>query len=113
VVAAELEAGGVTALFVLAASGEPDEHAFNQITKKTITASPPRATVFHQSRGSLLYSVSIVLLLFLQLPGRRIPLTAEASGAFHLSLFRISPHRNGPLRETLFSELTGSLPAQW
>jgi len=38
-------------LFVFDAFGEPDEHAFNQIIKKTISANPPSA-LFSQPRDS-------------------------------------------------------------
>src|SRR5467141_3102066 len=82
-VIAALEETGATVLFVLLA-GEADEHAFIQIIKKAITATTPRVTVFHQSRGCLLLSiVFMVFLLFLQ-TSVNLP-----SGSFALRKFSI------------------------
>src|ERR1700741_3888439 len=65
-VTVELLVGDVAALFaalfVLAVSGERDVHAPIQIIKNRITTNRPRAAVFHQSCGSLLNTLSIVLL---------------------------------------------------
>src|SRR5438132_12373469 len=98
-VTAALEEAGVTALFVLA-PGEADEHAFIQIIKKAITATTPRMTVFHQSRGCVLLNiVFMVFLLFLQLPVN-LPSgslragsaqSSNASAALHTASFRAPP----------------------
>ena len=75
-VAVGLLVGDVAALFVLAVSGERDVHASIQIIKNTITTTRPRAAVFHQSCGSLLNTLSIVLLP-----------SSFNSAAFYFSLF--------------------------
>src|SRR5258708_4562412 len=102
-VLAELAVRGVTALFVLAAPCEPDEHAVIQIIIITTTANKPRATGFHQSRGSLLDTLSIVFLLFLQLrrapdTSHRIKYPARSTSACS----RISLFRNGHLQRRSF-----------
>src|SRR5882672_1560449 len=83
--------GGVTPLFVFAAPGAPDEHAFNQITKKAITTTRPSETVFHQSRGSLLNTVFIVLLLFFKSRQRRMLRPMRSTRHFTAAWVRISP----------------------
>src|SRR5258705_13777007 len=93
-VLAELAVRSVTALFVLAAPCKPDEHAVIQIIIITTTVNKPRATVFFQSRGSLLNSLSISYSFFSILP--------------RLSLFPDFPFRNGHLRGAPFSQSSAS-----
>src|SRR6266849_3779838 len=82
--------GGVTALFVRAAPGEPDEHAVIQTIKNTIIANRARATVFHQSCGSLLNTLSIVLLLYFNSAARRILPPIKYPARSTSACFRIS-----------------------
>src|SRR6185436_606037 len=78
-VTVELLVGDVEARFVFAVSGERDVHASTQIIKNTITTNRPRAAVFHQSCGSLLNTLSIVLLpSSFNSAARRILLTEES-----------------------------------
>src|SRR5258705_2284208 len=65
----ELAAAGFAAVLLVLLC-ELDEHAFNQIIKKAITATAANAVVFHQSRDRLVaISLFIVLSPFIQAPG--------------------------------------------
>src|SRR5258705_10373650 len=102
-VTAELAVGGIAALFFLVAPGETDEHAVNQlISKAAISATRPRATVFHQSCGSLVLNIVFIFLpLFLQVsPAQDTSHRAKHPARSAAARFRIPPPEWLPLRGT-------------